>query len=211
MQFRASQPATRNRNRPEPLADHRAGTVTVTAAVTLALRPTGQRVDTSAQATASSSASAVPPGPAAVRPVMASVSDLARVADRLVAAPYETRATHTDSFEYTDVRVWETTDAAVNPAANTADAAVSVRRVRSWTNAGDSGRMYAVDEARGCPAEDKSWSNQEASPWGGPLSSDPDAVHRQLLGHPRTKASTCSAKSAGSTPTGSSRWPPAVA
>lgn len=185
---RRRQPAcSRAGNRPSRWLIILAGTVTVATGVGLTLRPAGQRVDTAARTSASRPAGAVSPGPAATGPLPASVSDLARIADRVVAAPYETGKAREGSFEYTDIRIWSATDAMGNPA-KTEGATVSVRRVRSWSNAGGStGRAYAVDEARGCPAEDQRWTKQEPSPWGGPLSSAPDAVRRQLLGPPPNK------------------------
>src|SRR3954470_14479689 len=108
MDIRTSQPPKRYRPNRWQIIGIGTVTVSVTAIVTLALRPAGQPADTSAPAPPSNSASALSPTPA-VRPGTASVSDLARIADRLIAAPYEKRHTHTDSFEYTDVRVWETT------------------------------------------------------------------------------------------------------
>ena len=168
---------------PWPIIGALTATAAVTAAVAVALQPPGHQAAIVPQAAAPSiTASAVASGTPAARPVPATAADLRRVADRLVAAPYETRKS---LFEYTDIRVWETfTDDAQSTSTSPT---VSVRRIRYWTNAGDSGRVHAVDESRGCPAEDERWTNEEASPWGGPLSSDPDAVRRQLLGPPPNK------------------------
>jgi hypothetical protein len=110
-------------------------------------------------------------------------ADLTRIADHLVAAPYEA---HSGTYQYTDTRIWETDTTAEpgTPPASAARPAGSVRRIRSWTDTRGSGRAYWVNEAHGCPPEtDESWTGQ-VSPWDGPLSSDPDAVLRQLLGPP---------------------------
>jgi hypothetical protein len=112
----------------------------------------------------------------------AKVADLNQVADSIVAAPFEARKAR---YEYTDIRVWEADAAALFATGPVDTITVVVRRIKSWTNTVDSGRAYAVDEAKGCPAEtDDTWTDREASPWDGPLSSDPDAVRRQLLGPP---------------------------
>jgi hypothetical protein len=117
---------------------------------------------------------------AVAEPTPATVADLNRVADNLTAAPTEARKAR---YEYTDIRVWEADTQA--PLAPGPLDTVTVRRIRHWTNTIDSGRAYAVDEAKGCPAQtDDTWTDREASPWDGPLSSDPDAVGRQLLGPP---------------------------
>jgi hypothetical protein len=108
--------------------------------------------------------------------------DLDRFADSLVAAPFEARKAR---FEYTDIRVWEADPQALSATGPVATATVSVRRIRHWTNTVDSSRSYAVDEAKGCPAQtDDRWTAGQAGPWDGPLSSDPDAVRRHLLGPP---------------------------
>jgi hypothetical protein len=157
------------------------GTVAVTAAVVLAMRPNGRLIDAAAQVTASSPAGDGTPTLARRTPETVPPSVLRRIADHLVAAPYEA---HNYTFEYIDIRTWGANIDGGGAAAGPEPAAVSVRRTRYWTNAGDAGRWYIVDEARGCPADDQSWTHQEASPWGGPLSSDPAAVRRQLLGPP---------------------------
>ena len=109
-------------------------------------------------------------------------AELNRIADRLAPAPFEARKAR---FEYTDIRVWEAADPASLAAGPVDPAPVTVRRVKQWTNTVDAGRVYAVDEGRGCPAEtDDAWTAREAGPWDGPLSSDPGAVRRQLLGPP---------------------------
>ncbi|GAA4731209.1 hypothetical protein [Phytohabitans rumicis] len=111
-------------------------------------------------------------------------ADLDRFANNIVASPFEARKA---VYEYTDIRVWEADPQALSATGpvDTVTVTVSVRRIKHWTNTVDSGRMFAVDEAKGCPAEtDDTWTAREAGPWDGPLSSDPDAVRRQLLGPP---------------------------
>lgn len=109
-------------------------------------------------------------------------AELDRFADRLVAAPYEARKA---GYEYTDIRVWEADPQAPSATGPVDTATVSVRRIKHWTNTVDSGRLYFVDEAKGCPAQtDDSWTARQAGPWDGPLSGEPDAVRRQLLGPP---------------------------
>lgn len=122
----------------------------------------------------SASAAAVPPP--------ATAADLDRFADSLVAAPFEARAAR---YEYTDIRVWEADPQALSAAGLVGTVPVWVRRIKHWTNTVDSGRSYVVDESEGCEAQsDDTWTARQAGPWDGPLSSDPDAVHRQLLGPP---------------------------
>jgi hypothetical protein len=112
----------------------------------------------------------------------AKAADLNRFAESLVAAPFEA---HKARYEYTDIRAWEADTQAQFATGPVDTVTVSVQRIKHWTNTVDSGRSYAVDEAKGCPPEtDDTWTAREAGPWDGPLSSDPDAVHRQLLGPP---------------------------
>ncbi|MFG1995261.1 hypothetical protein ACGFJ7_35330 [Actinoplanes sp. NPDC048988] len=106
---------------------------------------------------------------------------LLQVADHLSAAPYEA---HPGRFDYVETRRWETDP----PAGGTAPASppsASVRHLAAWTDNQGSGRSYELDETHGCTLErDESWTQPEAAPWDGPLSSDPHAVRRQLLGPP---------------------------
>lgn len=149
--------------------------VLLTAAVVSLLGRDGQPpVLEPVTATAPSTSAAAEPTPAK--------ADLDRFVDSLVAAPFEARKAR---FEYTDIRVWEADPQALSATGPVVTVTVSVRRIKHWTNTVGSGRSYAVDEAKGCPAQaDDRWTAGQAGPWDGPLSSDPDAVHRRLLGPP---------------------------
>jgi hypothetical protein len=51
-----------------------------------------------------------------------------------------------------------------------------------WTTGLGVSRTVVIDEARGCPESDQ--SDDDLGPFDGPLSSDPDAVRRQILHEP---------------------------
>ncbi|WP_157410750.1 hypothetical protein [Actinoplanes rectilineatus] len=106
---------------------------------------------------------------------------LLQMADDLSATPWEADR---GRFDYVEVRRWE-----VEPTTATTPQAsrppTSIRHLAAWTDNHGSGRSYALDETHGCTTErDERWIQPEAAPWDGPLSSDPGAVRRQLLGPP---------------------------
>ncbi|GAA3348854.1 hypothetical protein GCM10020358_68860 [Amorphoplanes nipponensis] len=135
------------------------------------------------QASNAATAPSVPAADGTTGTASSSVSParLLQIADHVIAAPYEASR---GRFDYVEVRRWETepTTGGASPASRLP---TSVRHLGAWTDNQGSGRSYALDETHGCtPERDEMWTQPEAAPWDGPLSSNPDAVRRQLLGPP---------------------------
>jgi hypothetical protein len=126
-------------------------------------------------------AAIAPAATAGASPVPVTAVRLLHIADHLTAAPYEA---HPLRFNYVEVRRWEAepTTASTPPASRPS---TSIRHLAAWTDNQGRGRSYALDETHDCtPERDDMWSQPEAAPWDGPLSSAPEAVRRQLLGPP---------------------------
>lgn len=78
------------------------------------------------------------------------------------------------TFEYIETRYWQSSPA--HPS-------VPGRHIRFWTTSLGVSRTVVIDETRGCPPETDG-SDHDLGPFDGPLSSDPDAVRRQILHEP---------------------------
>lgn len=82
-------------------------------------------------------------------------------------------------FEYVETRVWESFGSLFSAAPGSRGPG---RRIHLWTTGRGSYRVVTIDEAR-CPPE-RDESGGDLGPFDGPLSSDPDAVRRQILHEP---------------------------
>ncbi|WP_327007697.1 hypothetical protein OHA72_10710 [Dactylosporangium sp. NBC_01737] len=82
-------------------------------------------------------------------------------------------------FEYVETRVWESFPADPTVPAETGPG----RHIRFWTTGRGVSRTVVINDARGCPPETDE-SDEALGPFDGPLSSDPDAVRRQILQEP---------------------------
>jgi hypothetical protein len=120
------------------------------------------------------SLAAMPTGPTGVASDPATV--LSRVAaDLATSAPDPAPAT----YEYVELAVWQTPVASRSASPRTQPD----RRIQFWTTGRGGSRTVIVDETHGCPPlQDESSHNLR--PFDGPLSSDPDALRRQILHEP---------------------------
>jgi hypothetical protein len=109
------------------------------------------------------------------------VSDPAAALRRLAATIVDGPADHaTARYEYIERTVWET-DAP--PASGTPTQAGGGRTIHHWTTGRSRSRTVVLDQAHPCPPQLDLHSN-DLGPFDGPLSADPDALRRQLLGEP---------------------------
>jgi hypothetical protein len=103
-------------------------------------------------------------------------AELERIAAHLASGPPDpVRA----KFEYIETRVWESYPAPPSAPLGSGPG----RHIRFWTTSLGVSRTIVIDEARGCPPESDQ-SDDDLGPFDGPLSSDPDAVRRQILHEP---------------------------
>lgn len=141
------------------------------------MRRPGERATTpSVASSASPAASPTIPGSSAVADPDAGAA-LERLAADLVNGPADPAKAR---FEYVETQVWESFGSLFSAAPGRGGPG---RRIHLWTTGRGSYRVVTIDETRGCPPE-RDESGADLGPFDGPLSSDPDAVRRQILHEP---------------------------
>ncbi|MFG2042102.1 hypothetical protein [Dactylosporangium sp. NPDC048998] len=102
---------------------------------------------------------------------------LERFADDLTNAPADPARAR---FEYIDVRTW---DSFAAPPAAAPSGPPPPRRIQLWTTGKGASRAVELDESHGCQLVSDQ-TGDDLGLFDGPLSSDPDAVRRQVLHEP---------------------------
>lgn len=141
------------------------------------IRRPGERATTPSVASSASPAASPTTGPESSATTIADpAAALERLAADLANGPADPAKAR---FEYVETRVWESFGSRFSAALGSGPG----RRIHLWTTGRDSYRVVTIDETRGCPPE-RDDSGADLGPFDGPLSSDPDAVRRQVLHEP---------------------------
>jgi hypothetical protein len=107
-------------------------------------------------------------------------ADPAATLERLAAAlPYGPADPPRARFEYTEIRGWGSSQADPSTPLGTGPG----RHIGFWNTGLGTSHTVVIDEVRGCRPESDS-SDDDLGPFDGPLSTDPDAVRRQILREP---------------------------
>ncbi|MEU7871259.1 hypothetical protein [Dactylosporangium sp. NPDC049140] len=163
-------------------APRRAVTVAATAAAVVAIVATGAAVAGRIGNHATTQLAGPAPTAALGLTESAGAADsrdlLERFADDLIHGPADPVR---DRFEYISARIWD--PAAAPSAASPDGAGPAVRRTQLWTTGRADSRTVELDETHGCRLIAEQTGN-ELGPFDGPMSSDPDAVRRQILHEP---------------------------